>query len=380
MFLCVTVMSGCSHQLLKDSTPLKVSEAELLSGKGLFANQYANITLPEDKVLKLSDEMISFLDRYIPKDASKNRKFTMLRSIVFNKGNLGMEYNQALTLTARDAFRIGAGNCLAFSYLFASMARRVGLRVSYQDVDIPPEWRMNNKLSYFFRHVNVAVKLPRGQTFIVDIDSVRNKPYYQTKRLSERNVVAQYYENIGVEYLVKKDSLNAFRYFIKAISLDATQSEFWSNLGVLYRRAGKNDHAESAYLISLAKKNDNYTAMNNLVSLYQITEDKVREEKYRKLSQKHYDKNPYYRYFQAYSDYELGDYDASLPNIKWAINHKKNEPDFYYLLAKIYDETGDPERAKSVREKGEKIEKSTFRKNHYQRTHKKVFGNFRMMK
>lgn len=371
IFLIVAVLflSGCSTLSSKNLNLTGISQADLLSGKALFGDQFTDISLPEDKVLKLSDGMVHFLDRYISKKASKVEKFRVLRSIVFSQGNLGMEYDQNLTLTAREAFRVGSGNCLAFSYLFASMARKLDLKVYFQNVAIPPEWSINNNLSYYYRHVNVGVKIPGHKTQVVDIDGARNKPYYKTKRLSERNVEAQYYGNIGVEYLIEKDNLNAFRYFIKAISLDSSQSEFWSNLGVLYRWAGKNDHAEAAYLISMGKRSDNYTSMNNLVSLYKLTGEKANEEKYRKLSQHHYNKNPYYRYFQALSALEEAQYDKSLSLIGMALKLKKKEPAFYYLLGDIYDKTEKPDQAREARAKGEKIEKNSKKKNKHRRIH-----------
>ena len=87
------------------------------------------------------------------------------------------------------------------------------------------------------------------------------------------------------------------------------------------------------------------------------------------MSQHHYNKNPYYRYFQAYSAFERGQFDLSLSNLDRAIKLNKNEPTFYYLLAVIYEKTDRPEQALDARAKGEKIEKNAMGKNKHRRIH-----------
>ena len=354
--LCLFAVASCSHeQPIGIQIQPSIAQAELISGKALFDPQVTNQTLPEENVMGLSDAMRDYLNHHIPKKASKREKLSKLLFLVFSQGNLGITYDPSQTLTAEATFKSGSGNCLAVSYLFSSMAKELGLTTHFQNVAIPPIWGMQDDVIYRYRHVNVIVPLTHIKSYIVDVNWRNNLPIYETNRITEKNAIAQYYSNRGADYLAKGDSLNAFLYFKKAITISPDQAEFWSNLGVLYSRAGKYTYAESAYQTALILENDNLTTISNMASLYSKMGQSELQDKYHSLAERENNKNPYFRYIQASRDFEAGDYSNSLSNIEWAIKHEKNEPRFYYLLAQIYGKTDQPEKAQSATLEGKKI-------------------------
>jgi Flp pilus assembly protein TadD len=80
--------------------------------------------------------------------------------------------------------------------------------------------------------------------------------------------LALFYGNVAAEYFLKQDYNNFYKYFVKAIKTDCDESSFWTNLGVLYRRAGLDNYAEKAYFTALSFNPKDKAALNNLSFLY----------------------------------------------------------------------------------------------------------------
>ena len=353
--ICLFAVAGCANTPHELNASPSITQADLLSGQALFDTKNTPMSMPDDDVMKLSATMRDYLEHNIPQEASQRQKLFRLLSLMFSGGNLGISYNPSQTLTAEDTFISGSGNCLAVSYLFASMAEELGLTPEFQNVAIPPLWGIENDIIYKYRHVNVKVRLPNKKVYVVDVDLKNNLPTYKTNRISRNNAVAQYYSNRGAHYLGEKDMLKAFLYFKKAIHIDPSQAEFWSNLGVLYTKSDENEYAESAYLTALSMQHDNLTTIGNLASLYGRMGKDDLKVKYQALAAHHNNKNPYLRYVKAAADYKKGNYKSSLEHIKWAIRAERDEPKFYTLLAEIYEETGEEDKAQSATKKSQKV-------------------------
>lgn len=353
--LYLFAVAGCAHGPDLAKVQPSIGQDELLSGAILFDSNINTADLPDDDVMKVSEAMRNYLYHHIPKTASKREKLIKLVTLMFAQGNLGITYDPAQTLTAESTFKSGSGNCLGVSYLFSSMAKELGLTTYFQNVAIPPRWGMQDDTLYKYRHVNVEVPLSGHRSYIVDVNLKANLPTYKTKRISEKSAVAQYYSNKGAKYLAKKDFLNSFLYFKKAIITDPTQADFWTNLGVLYSQTENLKYAESAYQTALALQANNLTTISNIATLYGKMGLDDLNAKYKSLAKRETNKNPYLRFIQALDDFENGDYSNSLSNLTWAIRHEKDEPKFYTLLAQIYEKTNQPEKAQSAILKSQKI-------------------------
>ncbi|WP_321394781.1 hypothetical protein [Emcibacter sp.] len=329
-----------------------ISREDLLSGKVVFGDEAAKLTLPEDHVLEMTPEMEDFLDNKVPVTRSDYVKIRAILGAVVGPGGLNMDYNKAVTYTAREAFRKAEGNCLGFSYVIALMARQRGLQATFQEVEIPPDWTpVDDKLIYANRHVNVRISSRELKTTVVDIDRVNVKSYYKTELINDREAEGHYYSNLGADYLDKGDMKNAFRYFAKAVKLAPGGSQFWSNLGVFYRLNEKYDYAERAYFIALEKKRDNYSALNNLHILYDMMGETEKAAYFKKVARDYQMKNPYYRYYLAREAYEEGNYAEALDHLRDIIRNKIQEPRFYTLMADTYAALGEDEKAAEVIEK-----------------------------
>ncbi len=346
--LLVLVLSGCSGIKTQDPfySAAVVTRTDLLSGKVFFGDQAKKIILPEDHVMEINDTMRAYLDRYVSQSYPENTKVRTLTRMIFGKGILGMEYAADKTHTAREAFLKTEGNCLSFSYLFTALARERGLRVSFQEVDVPLEWsEAGEELSYVSRHVNVLIDLRVFQDFIVDIYSVRVQSHYNSRKISDDYAIALYYSNKGTDYLFTKDYDNAFLYLVKALELSPRDAAIWSNLGVLYRMKGMYNYAEKAYFIALRYDGRQKSVLTNLSALYEHMGEIEKSEYYLQLAKNYQMKNPYYRFNKARDAFEVGDYELALSHLKVALKRQGRERKFYDLLGATYAKLGDESRA-----------------------------------
>lgn len=359
--LLAVILGGCSSVSLQNpfySTAV-VTRADLLSGEILYGDQAKNIVFPDDHVMEINDEMRAYLQRYVPRSYPENTRAKVLAKMIFGKGALGMEYNASKTHTAWDAFRKSEGNCLAFSYLFTVLARERGLKVSFQEVKIPTQWSGGgDDLYHISRHVNVRIEMRNSKDYIFDIDRINFKSHYPTWKISDKHAIALYYSNKGAEYMFASDFDNAFRYLVKALTLEARDAAIWSNLGVLYRMNGIYDYAEKAYFIALKYDGKQKSVLGNLSVLYEHIGEQEKAKYYSALIRKHQMENPYYRYSQALDAFEVGNYSVSLYHLKVAVKIQRFEYKFHDLLGNIYAKLGDETRANNSWGKAKKLQYS----------------------
>lgn len=358
VILLVFILSGCSSLKTQDPyyTAAVVTSADLISGEALFGEQAKDIVLPDDDVLALNDTMRAYLKRYVPHNYVETMRVRVLARMIFGKGTLGMEYNASKTLTAMNAFKHTEGNCLAFSYLFTAFARERGLRASFQEVDIPPQWSaVGDELYYLSRHVNVILNMREVRDIVIDIDSINYKPHYRARKISDNYAIALYYSNKGTDYMIAEDFENAFRYLVKALELSPRDPAIWSNLGVMYRMKGMYNYAEKAYFVALKYKGRNKSVLTNLSALYEYMGEMEKSEYYSSLARDYQLKNPYYNYYQALDAFAEGDYDLTLRHLKMALKRQKKEHKFHKLLGETYAKLGDDTRANKALIKAQEL-------------------------
>ena len=352
------VLGGCSRFKTQDPvySAAVITRADLLSGDILFGDVARKLVLPEDHVMEINDEMLAYLQRYVPRNYGEVARVKTLARMIFGKGLLAMEYNVSKTHTARDAFLKSEGNCLAFSYLFLVLARERGLKVYFQEVEIPPEWNhVGDELYYFSRHVNVRVEMRENRDYVIDIDRVNYKLHYPAWTISDKQAVALYYSNKGTDYLYQGKIKNAFRYLVKALKLAPKDAAIWSNLGVMYRMQGLYNYAEKAYFVALKYDRRQRSVLTNLSVLYAQMGEIEKAEYYTQLTREYQMKNPYYRYYQALEAFESGNYTLSLDHLKAAVKRRGDERKFHDLLGATYAKLGDENRAEQAWAKAKKL-------------------------
>ncbi len=299
----------------------------------------------EQEVLAVSPEMRNFLGKHVAGNGSESLKLDQLASAIVDADTFGLVYDDR-TRTASETFRARLGNCLSFSNMFVAMARDVGLKVQFQEVDVPPDWTLDRDTYVLNQHVNVYVDLGKTGVRVVDFNIADFKASYEMRRILDRRALAHYYNNIGVGRMQAGDTASALSCFRTAIADgEGRFSPAWANLGTLYLRAGHPAHAEAAYLQAVKADPSDLVAMSDLARLYEQLGDRERAAAYKKRVIHHRYLNPYYRFELARQAYSGKAFDEAIGHLKYAIRKRPKEDQFYFLLGACYLEKGDTRAA-----------------------------------
>lgn len=349
---CLTACNNIPDQHLYTGN---ITENQLIDGVTFLGKPISNSDLPEANVMTLTPEMEIFLKDNVLKAKGTRRKAKQLSKAIFHEDLLGLVYDPRMTLTANQAFEFRVANCLAFSYLYSSLAKKAGLKVQFQEVHLLPEWDYSdNEIFVENRHVNIRVDLSGREDLVVDINKATIDNQIDFTLLDDDHVIALYYGNIAAEYLLKGDFEKSYKYSLKAINIDPDEASFWTNLGVLFRRAGHNDLAEKAYFVALSHNAKDKASLNNLSLLYLEAGDEIRAAYYGDMVKKYQESNPYYKYVKAQKYMEEYALDTALGHVNSAIKKKKNEPRFYLLKSQILNLMGKQIAANKALEKANK--------------------------
>jgi Flp pilus assembly protein TadD len=341
-----------------------ISLDELRAGAPLGVGQDSPALVGDEAVLAVSAEMQDFLNVHVARTAGRVTRLRQLARAIVGEARFGLEYDET-TRTAPETFRTRRGNCLSFSNMFVAMARRVGLDVDYQEVDVPPDWSFKDDAFVLNRHVNVLVDLGKEGEHVVDFNMDDFRTTYDRRAIPDARALAHFYNNLAVERMQAGDTASALVYFRRATVHDLRFSSAWTNLGILYLRKGHPDYAEAAYLQALKADGGDLVAMSNLANLYERRGDQEQAALYRSRVSDHRQRNPYYRLQLAREAFQAQDYDAAIGHLKYAVRKKKNEDQFCFLLGRSYLKKGDEPAARRWLSRAEEVAATDALKRRY---------------
>jgi Flp pilus assembly protein TadD len=352
MLVLGLAVAGCAGPLPGRPGANLPGEAELLSGKALFGEPVSASELPDKDLRGLDDEMRAFVQQAVHGAQMQDTRLERLLQAMLRSGLFSLDYHNEQTLTASETFHGGKGNCLAFTNLFVALAREARLKVSYQQVHVPPIWTGDADMAILNQHVNVRIEDTSGghhpaRHLEVDFNLPSLRGRYRQQVITDSHVDALFYNNLGAQAMRAGDAREAFIYFLKAISADEDVAATWSNLGVLYQRHDRPDHAESAFHRALQADRGHRPAMSNLSWFYEQHGFYSLAEVYRERIRSHQQRNPYYHLFLAEQAYADGRVDDALAAIDEAIRLHTDEHRFHYMRAVILARVGQLDASKA---------------------------------
>jgi Flp pilus assembly protein TadD len=291
--------------------------------------------LPDTDVLGLDDDMRRFVASHVNPRASREMRLRQLLDAVMGGGSFGVDYEER-TYTAAETFRRRVANCLSFTSMFVALGREAGLNVSFQEVDIPPDWSRDGASLVLNQHIDALVRDGDGRDRVVDFNIEDFRSSYDRRRVSDARALAHFYNNRAVEHMQSGDTIGALRHFRRALGHDAAFTPAWINLGSLYLRNGEPEWALSAWQHALALRPGESVALSNLERLHRQQGRFELADELRGRIERHRMRNPYYRYFLARQAFEERDYGAAIAHLEFAAREKRDEDQFAALLGLSY--------------------------------------------
>ena len=153
-----------------------------------------------------------------------------------------------------------AGNCLSLLIMTATFAKRLGLDVRYQRVNMEDIWSRDGDLVQVVGHVNLALGRP-GDAPAPDakpqrladgrFSADRRDATAACASLAEATVVAMYMNNKSVEALTSGRTSDAYWWSRASIEHDPTFTSAYITLGVVLNRHGRPELADAAFRFAL---------------------------------------------------------------------------------------------------------------------------------
>ena len=332
LFMAMFILGACAYQRPTDLNPPRLQHDGPL------------VQVADVDVLALSPEMEDFLERYILIYPDRYTRMTLLMDAVSTNGMLGFDYEEALTLTASEAFDARAGNCIGFANMMVALSRAAGLKARYQEVFRQPEWYSREDMVLLVKHINVVLE-SAGYTYVMDVSGLRISPGVRRRVINDDYAKALYLNNIGAEALIKNDLPTAYAYMSKAIETEPLLTDSWINMGVVLGRNEQLDDAATSLRKALGIDNYEYAAMSNLYEIYITQENFAAAAELEQKVERYRQKNPYYLLQLSEEALLESRYAESIELLERAIKKKDNDHLLYFAMAKTQYLSGKPEAA-----------------------------------
>lgn len=307
---------------------------------------------------RLDAEIARYLARRIKPSLEPEARLQALLDVLFDdEDGLGITYGNQRTLGAIETFHSRSGNCLSFTVLFVSMARHVGLRAYFQEVDEVTSWDRRGELVVVQRHMFAEVEIRNGHVQ-VDFLPGAEKRYRRVRRIDDRRALAHFHNNLGVELLAKADLAGAEAQFLRSLDYDDRFTPALTNLGVCQRRMGDPKAAEATYGRALAIEPSDPTALSNLASLFMAQGRQQAAEPLVRQAKDHLERNPYYHYRQGLIALNGGEIQAAVRHLQQAIRRQEEDAELYEALADAFRASGRLEEAEQVSERARQLRQS----------------------
>jgi tetratricopeptide (TPR) repeat protein len=377
LFLVSTLLvAGCagSGQSVDTTAQQAASTPERLLANDLFDANRDSQPISVEEFLALPPDYIEQLNATVLIHDEESERYDALRDWAFDGIQADLEYDPAFTSPIGELEDSDRINCFSFSNLFVAAARYSGIDASFQLVDSPPQWDMNNNTWLVGQHINVTGKVSRKltdrevrdlrqesletgsriqtkpesnvrRTYIADLNPEIAVDSYRARIITDRQALSLYYSNRSVEKLLGGDREAATRLGLLAVRVDEESSTAWNNMGVLFSRAGKFQEASDSYVVALRLDSTSPSPANNLERVYRRLGETAKADAMARRIAANRRKNPYYHYAMGATKLERGDLEDALQHFEEAIERKDDERLFYYGLAETQMKLGKYKRA-----------------------------------
>lgn len=349
--VCIA-LAGCA------ATPILPIDARLIDlawRDQAFKLDDTRIPVGKRELFALDPELLFELQSSGMREVSTQRRVDYLMSLLYGPDLKSFSYAGDETNIAADTWRTRRGNCLSLGILAYSMAKALNLDVQLQEVRVPPQFSRQRNVDFVGRHVNVLIRnqarlhLKNGTmasgNVVIDFDP--QVGWLRTGiELTEENVLARYYNNIGAEYFAQRNYPAAYAWFKAAVHADNRFAPSYANLASLYKRHGIIAGAETLLLQAINLDAEDDTALR---SLHQFLVAQGRNDEartYAALIERRQEQNPYYWLGQGLEYLRDAQYRQAVNALERAEALSHGFEEVHQYLAIAYWRAGYPSKAR----------------------------------
>ncbi len=301
-------------------------------------------------VFAVNDAMRQYLRANFVESLTDSGLRDTLVDSLFNKGQLLLDYDAAITQNASETFRTRSGNCLSLTIMAAALARELGLTVFFQRIASEQTWGRRDDLHMTIGHVNLVVgeriastRSRLGQNALHTIDFVRlsENQVLSTRLISEQTILAMFMNNRAAEVLADGDTNQAYWLAREALNFDPQFTAPYITLGVIYRRHGDLKQAEAVLNHVLKREPVNTHALSNLVT---VLNEQGRQKEADLLLQKlaiAQPDPPFYYIELGRTAMQSGNFRAARDFFTQELYRSANNHEVHFWLASAYYRMGD---------------------------------------
>jgi len=372
--LVISLLSGCGN--LVNSYRQNTSNINDLYLDNAYptANQIPIET--EHDIFALDEEMQNMVNHVLKPERDHEIKARLLLNYIFSSNHIAMSYESGTNVSAIDAFHGSKANCMSLTIMAYALADAAGMRLKFQDIEVPEYWVRKGSHQMLMGHVNLLIHKPssvfKGDSWSkeilqIDFDPNASKAHFPRKAVTKKTMVAMYYNNKGAEALVRAEYDEAYAYFKAATKMDPEYYSAWGNLGVLYKINHYYDLAINTYMYALELGPEDLTSLENLALLF----DKLdRKDEAAIIANKLHNKrlsNPHYHALLASEAKYRNEYNSAIRHLKDAIKLESKFHEFHFDLAQLYLHTEQLNLAKSSMKKALKLNQDIHTEREYNR-------------
>ena len=308
------------------------------------------ITVP----FEIDDEIRQLAHDITERHGDDHGKTMAIVEAIIGMTQFSISYDWLSNKTAKEVFRQGRGNCLAYANLFVGMAREVGLEAVYVDVLSVERHTKEAEVIVSSGHVTAGVR-QGANTMVIDFTRTPEREYLGFKVIDDLEGIANFYNNQGFLYGYftetggndlgfdpQEKELEMYRL---ALEISPTFGRARNNLGVGLRRRGKVDDAIEQYKKAIEVDPDFADAHANLAAAYNY-QGRINEALAElQIAAEHSGPNGYSYQSLGIVLYRLKRYEDAIKAFRSAISKEATLADARFYLGQSYRELGHMGRA-----------------------------------
>jgi tetratricopeptide (TPR) repeat protein len=343
--VAAALAAGCAATPKKVYTPDEM-RAELESR--VSTQMRDEIVIP----FEIDDEIRTLAHEATRNASTDDERVRALVDAITSLAGFSISYDWLSNKTAKEVFRQGKGNCLAYTNLFVGMARSVGVDAVYADVMFTERVTREAEIVVKSTHITAAVTLGSGLT-LIDFTRTPERKYSAFRPIDDLEAIANFYNNQGFlyGYYTEKGDVDfdplekELQMYRLALEILPTFERSRNNLGVALRRRGKIDEAIEQYKLALEHDPKYTEARSNLATAY-IYQGRTKEalEEYRRAAE-NAGPDGYVHERLGVTFYRLGRYQEAVKELRKAISKEPDLADAHYHLGECYRMLGDARKA-----------------------------------